>query len=148
MPAPITTNREPQRLQQRGRRVIYDGTNRYEFDKTKIPPGMEYGWKRKTIAGMEDTENMVMCEMNGWVPVPASRHPELMGKNATEQQAIVRGGLQLMEQPKEFAQESRELDEFAAHNNLEQQVTRLGLQARQNGAGGIKRTRDVVEIVE
>lgn len=144
------TTRAPQRAPQR--RVIYTGTNRFDFDKSKIPPHMAYGWKRVTIAGQEDAENMVMAEMNGWVPVPGNRHPELTGMHAKEGEKILRGGLMLMEQPKEYAEESREMEKFEARNSLESQIQRLGLQARQNGhaKGRIGRNMDVIpnEIVE
>lgn len=135
--------RAPQRAPQR--RVIYNGTNRFDFDKTKIPPTMAYKWLRISLAGQEDPENKVMAEMNGWTPVPAQRHPELSGLSAKEGQAIIRGGLMLVEQPKEYEQESRDLDKFEAHNTLEEQIQRLGLQARRNGGRGIKRSMDMIE---
>lgn len=91
-----------------------------------------------------------MAEMNGWTPVPANRHPELAGRNAKETEAIVRGGQMLMEQPKEYEKESREMENFEAKNSLEEQIQRLGLQARRNGARGIGRSLEAIsgEIVE
>lgn len=141
-------NRAPQRTAQR--RTIYNSTNRFDFDKSKIPPDMSYVWRRVSIAGQEDKENAIMADMNGWSPVPANRHPELAGRNAAATEAIVRGGLMLMEQPKEYAQESRELETFEAKNSLEEQIQRLGLQARRNGARGIGRSMEQIsgEIVE
>ncbi len=139
----MTEVRPPQRAPQR--RVIYNGTNRFDFDKTRIPPELAYGWKRIALAGQEDSENMVMAEMNGWEPVPANRHPELAGLRATASDVIVRGGQMLMQQPKEYEKESRDLDNFEARNTLEEQIQRLGLQARRNGARGIKRTMDQID---
>lgn len=143
-----TEVRSPQRAPQR--RMIYTGTNRFDFDRSRMPAHMEYVWRRVSVAEKPDTENAIMAEMNGWTPVPANRHPELAGHNATATQQIVRGGLMLMEQPKEYAQESREMDKFEAHNNLSEQIQRLGLEARRNGARGVKRTMEPVaaEIVE
>lgn len=139
-----TDNRAPQRAPQR--RMIFNPANRFDFDKSKIPPTMSYVWRRMSLAGQEDSENMIMADMNGWTPVPANRHPELSGRHATEKEAIVRGGLMLMEQPKEYAEESRELDNFEARNHLEEQIQRLGLQARRNGVkGGARRSMDQVQ---
>lgn len=139
MPENRTIQRPPQR------RMIYTGANRFDFDKSKIPPGQAYKWLRVTIAGQEDDENRIMAEMNGWTPVPANRHPELSGLSAKSDQAIVRGGLMLVEQPKEYEEESRNMDKFEARNSLEEQVQRLGLQARQNGARGIRRSIEPIE---
>ena len=140
--------RSAQRAPQR--RHIYNPSNEFDFDKSKIPPHMTYVWRRQTIAGMEDKRNMVRAEMNGWTPVPASRHPELMGSRATDSESVVVSGLMLMEQPKEYAEEAREMETFEAKNSLEEQIQRLGLQARRNGARGIGRTMEPLkgDIVE
>ena len=138
--------RSPQRAPQR--RVIYTGTNRFDFDKSKIPPDKAYKWARVSADSggqFKDVENQIMCEMNGWVPVPAERHPELAGMRPDKGAPIVRGGLMLMEQPKEYEQESRDMEKFEARNTLEEQIQRLGLQARRNGARGIKRTMDQID---
>jgi hypothetical protein len=140
-------NRLPQRPPQR--KTIYSSANRFDFDMDRKPPHMEYKWARKTLGGQEDTENMIMTEMNCWTPVPASRHPELAGRGAKDSDSIVRGGLMLVEQPIEYAKESRDLDKFEAKNHLETQIQRLGLQARRNGARGISRTVEpITEMVE
>ncbi len=144
----MAENRAIQRPPQR--RVIFNSANKFDFDKSKIPSHMSYVWRRVTLAGQEDKENLVMAEMNGWTPVPANRHPELAGRNAKETEAIVRGGQMLMEQPKEYEKESRDMENFEAKNSLEEQIQRLGLQARRNGARGIGRSLDTIagEIVE
>lgn len=144
----MADNRAPQRPPQR--RVIYNATNKFDFDRSRIPSHMSYVWRRVTLAGQEDKENLVMAEMNGWTPVPANRHPELAGRSAKETEAIIRGGQMLMEQPKEYAVESREMENFEAKNSLEEQIQRLGLQSRRNGARGIARSFDTIagEIVE
>ena len=145
--SPRAAQRTPQRAPQR--RVIYTGANRYDFDKTRIPEGMAYAWKRVTLAGQEDTEHQVLCELNGWTPVPSNRHPELTGSRATDQ-PIIRGGQMLMEQPAEWEKESRSVDNFTARHAVEEQVQRLGLASKRQGAGkGIKRTMEAVpELVE
>lgn len=151
MPNDTPSPRAAQRLQQRPpqRRVIYTGANRFEYDKTRVPQGMAYAWKRVTIGGMEDTEHAILCEMNGWTPVPGNRHPELTGSRGTDQ-PIIRGGQMLMEQPAEWEQESRSIDEFTARHAVEEQVQRLGLSSKRQGAGkGVRRSMDAIpELVE
>lgn len=139
-----TAQRAPQRRQ------IFTGTNKFDIDESRKPADMAYKWARKTIGGLPDEENMIMCDLNGWTPVPAERHPELAGRLAEKGSAIVRGGLQLMEQPQEYQDEARQMDRFEAKHTLEQQVQRLGLQSRRNGAKGIRRTVEAIdaEIVE
>src|SRR4029079_10464326 len=92
------------------------------------------------LAGQEDEDNLIIAEQNGWKPVPASRHPELSGQRKAAENpdaAIVKRGLMLMQQPIEYYEEAREMDKFAADNTIEQQIQRLGLQARQNGARSV-----------
>lgn len=134
---PTGPHRPPQRPLQR--RVIYTGANRFDFDKTKIPPDMEYGWKVQRVGGLEATEQQILTEQNGWEPVPAERHPELAGSRAAPGSPIIRGDQMLMQIPKEWAQEARDLDKFDARNALEEQIARLGMDARREGAKGIRR---------
>jgi hypothetical protein len=147
----MSEQRGQQRLEQRAeqrvepRRRVITTSNRYEFDESKIPPHMAYKWVRKTLAGMEDGENMIMHDLNGWTPVPANRHPELAGRHAKADDCIVRGGLMLMEQPKEYQQEAQQLEQFAAQNQLETQIARLGQQARQEG--GMRRIKRTIEPI-
>lgn len=137
-----TRQRAPQR------RRIYTGENLFDLDQSRIPPGMAYTWKRVSLLGQEDKENQIIAEMNGWTPVPANRHPELAGKSGGEG-PIVRKGLMLMEQPKEWEEESRALQDFRAANTLEEQVQRMGKSAKREGGRGVKRTTEkVTEFVE
>jgi hypothetical protein len=132
-------------------RQVFTPANRFDYDRSKIPPDMEYQWKRVTIAGKEDPENMILCEQNGWTPVPNERHPELVGARAPAGEAIVRGGQMLMQLPKQYVDEAVADEKFTAHHTVEEQIQRLGIQARQNGAKGIKRERRVAvegEVVE
>ena len=139
--------RAEQRPAQRDR--IYNTGNVFEFDERKVPPGYKYEWKRCKLAGQEDEDNLVIAEQNGWRPVPASRHPELAGLRKSKESpdaAIIKRGLVLMEQPIEWYEEAREMDKFAADNTIEQQIQRLGLQARQNGARGVGRSREQINL--
>lgn len=129
-----------QRSQQRtAQRVVRTSLNRFEIDASKIPPNMRYEWKRKKLMGMEDTNHLINLEINGWSPVPQDRHPERFGSRMKTGAEIEQDGLVLMEIPIEVAQESVELDKFAAKNQVAQQMQRLGMEGRRvPGSKGIK----------
>lgn len=114
------------------RRRIYTSGNQFDFDETKIPPGMKYQWIATHVAGME-TRNAIIAEQNGWTVVPADRHPELAGLRATKEQSIDIGGQRLYEIPIEYYQEEKDMNDFAARNAVESQIARLGLAARRDG---------------
>lgn len=134
-----TAQRSEQRVPQRV--TLRNASDRFTFDRSKIPDGMEYGWKRLTLMGQEDTEHQILLEQNGWDAVPPERHPELHSRRATiTAKTIVRGGQILMERPIEIGDEARELDEFAAKNQVAAQVQRLGLQGQRAAGKGIKTT--------
>jgi len=131
------------------REKIFDALNIFDYDKSKVPGGVTYEWKRVRLAGMEDPDNLILAEQNGWEPVPSSRHPELAGKALAKERPdapIIKRGLMLMELPIAWHEQSTEMDQFKAQNTLEEQIQRLGLQARQNGGRGVKRTRGDVDL--
>ena len=130
-PIQRSDQRTPQRI------VIRTSANRFDIDESRIPPGMSYEWKRKTIMGMEDTESMANYEMNGWVAVPPSRHPEIMGMRQTQVREILRGGLLLMERPKEITAQARDIEDFEARNQVATQMQRLRLNGHRAGGGKI-----------
>jgi hypothetical protein len=131
-PIQRSTQRVGQRL------VMRTGSNRFDFDRSLIPEGMTYEYKRFSMFGQEDKEHLVDLEQNGWTPVPAERHPELSGRRAVAGSDIVRGGLMLMERPVEITDEARELDTFAARHQVAAQVQRLGLEGKRAAGKGIK----------
>lgn len=77
---------------------VSDGADRFYVDPHIIPDGWSYEWKRKTIWGKEDPAHEVELSRQGWEPVPASRHPQMMPKG--NWQTIERDGMILMERPK------------------------------------------------
>lgn len=86
--------------------------NKFFFDRRLIPPGWDYEYKRVKCYGQEDTDHQVNLRENGWTPVPASRHPELMPIG--HEGPIVKDGMMLMERPLELTQEARAEDYQAA----------------------------------
>jgi hypothetical protein len=140
--APRPVQRSDQRPPQR-QLLLRTGSNRFELELSNKPEGMDYGWKRFSLHGQEDTENMINCEMNEWVPVPAERHPELSGRRAVAGTEIRRGGQILMERPAEITEEARDLDTFAARNQVASQIQRLGLEGKRVNPKGIKTSYEV-----
>lgn len=87
-----------------------------ERDKYWAPPppdGWDYQWKLKSVMNQDDIDRIRQNEMNGWEPVPLSRHPELMPKG-WKGDTIEVGGLVLMERPMVFTQEARAAESRAA----------------------------------
>lgn len=130
--------RAPQRVH------IRTAANRYDLDMSRKPDGMDYAWKRATLMGQEDTENLVNTEANGWTPVPVERHPEVTGSRHYKGSEIKIGGLVLYERPIETSEEARELDSFAAQQQVAAQLQRLKIAGHRAGGRGVK--REVVRI--
>jgi hypothetical protein len=63
--------------------------------------------------GQDDIDRIRQNELNGWTPVPLSRHPELMPKG-WKGEVIEVGGLILSERPQIFTDEAREDERRAA----------------------------------
>jgi hypothetical protein len=135
---PRLSQRGEQRAPQRNMR-IRTAANRYDIDLSLKPAGMDYAWKRANLMGMEDTENLVNSEANGWNPVPAERHPEITGSRHYKNAEIKIGGLVLYERPKEISEEARELDRFAADQQVAAQLQRLKLSGHRAAGRGVKK---------
>jgi hypothetical protein len=82
-----------------------------------IPKGMTYSWLAESVLNEPQPDNITMKMVNGWKPVPASRHPEMVapplpGYEGSEATIIRRGGLLLVEKPtRDVRDEQRELAE-------------------------------------
>lgn len=129
-----TTQRVPQRqIEWRARRTLdeIEETGRYFIDPAIIPDGMDYQFKALTVMGEEMREHQIRLARDGaWDPVPASRHPELMGKYLdaeNPQQAIIIGGQILMERPKIYTQQAEAENRAKARNAVSGQFKSLGL---------------------
>lgn len=118
-----TEQREPMRRQARS------AADRFHISRASIPDGVTYEWKRVTFNGKEDLEHQIDLAENGWTAVPASRHPEIAGRNA-KSEMIIRGGLALMERPAELTFDARQEDKAKAKEQLTTQIHRLGLTER------------------
>lgn len=84
---------------------IDEGTDRFYVDPDSIPEGWTYNWKRFSSYELQDTANQLRVKREGWTPVPAGRHPEMMPQSASAEDIIMRDGLVLMECPTEIVRE-------------------------------------------
>ena len=91
------------------------GQDRDKYWAPSPPDGFDYQWKLKSVMNQDDIDRIRQNEMNGWEPVPLSRHPELMPRN-WKGETIEVGGLVLMERPLLFTQEAREEERRAARD--------------------------------
>lgn len=129
-----SSQREPQRaISWRARRTLeeIEETGRYYIDPSSVPDGMDYQFKALTCMGEELREHQIRLARDGaWDPVPAARHPELMGKYLDindPTQAIIIGGQILMERPKIYSQQADAENLAKARERVSSQFMSLGL---------------------
>jgi hypothetical protein len=92
---------------------LAQGAERDKYWAPPPPDGWSYQWKLKSVMGQDDIDRIRQNELNGWTPVPLSRHPELMPKG-WKGEVIEVGGLILSERPQIFTDEAREDERRAA----------------------------------
>lgn len=107
-----------------------EGTDKFEFDRAIIPDGWDYAWKRLTTMGQEDPAYQVQLSRNGWEPVPASRHPEMMPAD-WKHSSITRDGQILMQRPMEITDRSRLIERRRALDQV--RVKEAQLNSTPNG---------------
>jgi hypothetical protein len=95
-----------------------EGTDQLYVDPSTIPDGWTYNWKRYSAYEWEDTGNQLRVKREGWTPVPASRHPEMMPHNTDANSIIMRDGLVLMECPTEIVEERKRIEIKAARDQV------------------------------
>lgn len=103
---------------------LEEGTDEFYIDKSEIPPGWEYEWKRQTVMGQEDPAYQVALYRAGWEPVPASRHPSYMPIGGNYE-TITRKGMILMERPSEINEEARARELRKARTQVRQKEEQL-----------------------
>lgn len=67
----------------------------------QAPGGWVYNWKTHSVFNKEDPKYLADVQRNGWSPVPANRHMDLLYPGYTDDVIIVKGNM-LMERPKEL----------------------------------------------
>ena len=96
---------------------IDEGTDEFYIDRSMIPEGWSYEWKRRLLLGAEDPSHNVALYRMGWEPVPLSRHPEMMPRDWSGN-TIERKGMILMERPLELVEEARQIERRKAVNQV------------------------------
>lgn len=99
--------------------------NEFYIDPREIPEGWDYEWKRETIAGQPDEENMIEMARVGWRPVDAERHKNMMASGYKG--PIRRKGLILMERPLVISNKFREKEANMARQAVLDKERALGL---------------------
>lgn len=94
-----------------------EGTDDFYVSPDEIPDGWTYEWKRHTVYGQEDPAYQVQLAREGWTPVPASRHPNMMPVGAAES-VILRKGCILMECPTEIVVERKMIEKKKARDQV------------------------------
>lgn len=108
------------------RRRTNTGPDKFEILKSEIPEGWTYQWNAVSVVNMEMVNEQTQMHMNGWRPVPASRHPGRWFKPGHEG-AIVIDGLRLEERPEAMTQEAQLEDRTAARKLMRDQTDALKL---------------------
>lgn len=99
---------------ERMRPSINDGSSSaFAINPDRIPDDVEYRWVRVKIGEKDDDANYDKALIEGWLEVPASRHPELvlsrLGRDKVDGDSpIERKGHILMDIPKKYASDKRE----------------------------------------
>lgn len=98
--------------------------DKFHIDASSIPEGTSYEWKRHTVYGQEDPSYNVMLREQGWEPVSADRHPELVSDGYSG--PIIRDGQILMERPMELTREAQEEDRAMAREVVNVKKQQIG----------------------
>jgi len=92
-------------------------------DPRYIPDDVEYRWIRCSTLGVPDTSRLPEMNRQGWIPVPASRHPDMayedpLGRLTHTKGIIFNKGLILCERPKELGEIQRKALEERNYQSL------------------------------
>lgn len=125
--------------------------NQYDIPPGSIPHGMSYQWNNYTVLGAEDVHYNNSMAAQGWRPVPASRHPELVPEGVTSGHIVI-GGQILVERPQELTNEARRYELDKARNEVAAKEAQLygtppGTMQREraNGTNDFNKVRREVE---
>lgn len=160
MNAPVRTRQTPARETEVApeagrRRRVRQGNDRYDFDKSIVPTGYAYQWKRYSILGQEDPAYMAELHQLGFDPVPSERHDGLFLPHGTKGPIII-GGQILMERHLEDEREARREDKMRADEQVNGSRKQFGLpptvnpnfaaqSARSRSVTGVNIGREVVD---
>lgn len=89
-----------------------DGRGRLHVDPRLLPQDVELKWVRETYLGQHDGDNVQANMEDAWEPATAAQYPSLVppplpGAPTDTHGLIRRGGMILMQRPKEYGDEDR-----------------------------------------
>jgi hypothetical protein len=99
-----TINRNPRTLEARDKTTRYVYTPASALPDPTPEPGMVYRWIATHVLGEAQNTNVSTKMREGWEPVKAVDHPELMLEGNAKTGNVELGGLMLCKMPRERAQ--------------------------------------------
>jgi hypothetical protein len=99
-----TINRNPRALEARDKTARYVYTPASALPDPTPEPGMVYRWIATHVLGEAQNTNVSTKMREGWEPVKAVDHPELMLEGNAKTGNVELGGLMLCKMPRERAQ--------------------------------------------
>lgn len=131
---PLRPPQEEQRAPIRRRRRLLN-EDKFALPHGIVPDGMSYEWKMHSVYGKEDPFYIQGLRENGWEPVDAVQHPELVPPGYKG--AIIKDGQMLMSRPKELTEEAtQELNE-AARVQYRSKLSSASIRATADGGAPI-----------
>jgi len=100
-------------------RMRDSNTDPFHIDRSEVPEGWDYEWKRLSYVGKVDRVNVHRAGQAGWRPVMADRFPGRW-HDVGYAGAIEFEGMGLFERPAKLTREAREDDAYAARTQLEE----------------------------
>lgn len=112
--------------QRRRQHSSLENQDAFYFPLDQVPEGSSYEWKRYSVHGQHDPFYLAKMRQQGWEPVIASKHPDVVPPGYAEQY-IVKDGMILMERPAELTEEARSEMRTMARQQVREAEQRLGL---------------------
>lgn len=98
--------------------------DKFYIDPAVIPHGISYEWKTETVYGANNPAYDGFMRNQGWEPVDAKRHPDMMPDGYKG--PVRREGLILMERPIELTREAMMEERMAANEAVQIKEEQLG----------------------
>ena len=101
---------------------------RFVVPQEVIPPGMDWQFKRYSSLALVDTEYQSDIARRGaWDPVPHEAWPEKLGRFGKPGEAIIVGGLILMQRPMAYTEKSKAKERAKAQSAVGDHFKSLAL---------------------
>lgn len=108
--------------------------NEFAFDLSIVPAGWHYEWKRDTVLNERSPAYFTALAKSGWRAVPRDRHPDMMPGDWPGE-TIMRGGLILMQIPKNVVERRRQEDTDIANAEVQNKLAQLNGRSQKDRPG-------------